>query len=226
MRLILSLVLAAGLLQNPGPQIEERINRAVELARQQKNEEAYEEFRAILKEDPGNLRVSALLAGMELATGRVKESIARAEVLLESDPKNADLHELLGQAYMAARDWKKAEGEWRWLIAERPNSEQAHMQLGAVLLQSDRFESALLEVNRALEINPKRSDARSLRGNLRRTLAWPTQTASGKVLRKDWCGLAREAHSRQSPIAPTRMRSIPTPPNQYRPPKTQRPPRH
>ncbi len=142
------------------------LDKGIELVRQQKFEAARTEFEAVLKAEPGNARAAALLAAAELQTGLVKSGIARAEILLEKDPKNPDLHELLGQGYMAARDWEKAEREWRWMTAERPNSEQAHMQLAAALLQRDRLPEALAAANRSLEINGKRSDVRSLRGNI------------------------------------------------------------
>jgi tetratricopeptide (TPR) repeat protein len=142
------------------------LEKGIELVRQQKYEAARAEFEAVLKAEPGNARAAALLAAAELQTGFVKSGIARAEILLEKDPNNADLHELLGQAYLTARDWEKAEREWRWMTRERPNSEQAHMQLAAALLQRDKLTDALAAVNRALEINGKRSDARSLRANI------------------------------------------------------------
>jgi len=142
------------------------LEKGIELVRQQKFDAARAEFEAVLKAEPGNARAAALLAAAELQTGLVKSGIARAEILLEKDPKNPDLHELLGQAYMANRDWEKAEREWRWMTVERPNSEQAHMQLAAALLQRDRLPDALTAVNRSLEINAKRSDVRSLRGNI------------------------------------------------------------
>src|SRR5260221_2033040 len=109
------------------------LDKGIELVRQQKFEAARAEFEAVLRADPRNGRAAALLAAAELQTGLVKSGIARAEILLEKDPKNLDLHELLGQGYMVAREWEKAEREWRWMTAERPNSEQAHMQLAAAL---------------------------------------------------------------------------------------------
>src|SRR5579871_4512313 len=69
------------------------------------------------------------------------------------------------------------EAEWRFLLERRPRSEQSHMQLGAVLLQEDRYQDALAEVTKALEIAPKRNDARSLRGNILATLGQINQAA-------------------------------------------------
>ncbi len=165
-----ALLLIVGLLQTPGTParsaMEDRIERALALARQEKFEQAREEFRAILEAEPGNRRAATFLAAMEMQTGQVEQAIRRAKRLLEADPRNPDLHELLGEAYVTARDWENAEKEWRAVLADRPNSEQAHRQVAVALLQRNRFEEALAEASRALEINPRRSDIRSLRGNI------------------------------------------------------------
>lgn len=142
------------------------LEKATELLRQQKYDQARAELDAILKADPGNGRAAALLAATDLQTGFVKSAVARAEILVERDPQNADLHELLGQAYIATREWTKAEKEWRWMVEHRPEAEQSHMQLAVVLMQRDQFPAALAAVSRCLEMNPKRGDAHSLRGNI------------------------------------------------------------
>ena len=62
--MFLVLIVAAGLLQTPAPaggataspSQQERIDRAIELVRQEKLAEAFEEFRAILEAEPGNKR--------------------------------------------------------------------------------------------------------------------------------------------------------------------------
>lgn len=168
MKAFLTILLFASLVwgQAARPGQKEKIDQAIELARQQKHQRALDEFLAILKNDPGNKQVATYVAAMEFQTGRVLECLARTQTLLKNDPKNPDLLELLGQSYMSTREWNKAEAAWRALLKERPDSEQAHMQLGAVLLQNNRFESALFEINRSLEINPRRTDIHSLRGNI------------------------------------------------------------
>ncbi len=161
MRTLLAILLFASVLP-----AQDRMDKAMELARQQKYQQALDEFLAIVKSDPANKKAAMYAAAMEFQTGRMPECIARTQILLKSDPKNADMLELLGQSYMATRDWKKAEDAWRAVLKERPSSDQAHMQLGAVLLQYSRFESALFETNLALEINSRRADIHSLRGNI------------------------------------------------------------
>jgi tetratricopeptide (TPR) repeat protein len=160
-----ALLLAAGAAAQQ-PAVSDPLAPGIQLARENKFAAAAREFTKVLKADPANRRAAALLAAMELQSGQAQEAIARARGLLEGDPQNPDLHELLGQAYMAARDWKSAAAEWQWLIQARPDFDQGHLQLAAVLLQLDRYQEALHEVSRALEISPGRGDARSLRGNI------------------------------------------------------------
>jgi tetratricopeptide (TPR) repeat protein len=172
---ILALVLAQAASQAVPPP--DRVDRALELIHEQKYEMAYGVLLDLVKDDPTNARAFPFLAAMELQTGRLDDAESHINALVQHDPENADLRELSGQLYMARRDWKKAEEQWRWIIGQRPNSEQAHMQLAAVLLQQDRYNDALAEVSRSLEISPKRSDARSLRGNILAALGQINQAA-------------------------------------------------
>jgi tetratricopeptide (TPR) repeat protein len=149
----------------------DRTDHALELIRQQKHEQAYQELAALVKDEPANTRAMAFLAAMELQTGRLADCQRHVDELVSKEPENPDLRELKGQLFMARREWTNAEVEWRWILNQRPNSEQAHMQLAAVLLQQDHFNDALAEVSKSLEINPKRSDARSLRGNIYASLS-------------------------------------------------------
>jgi Tfp pilus assembly protein PilF len=155
----------------------DRVDRAIQLIHEEKYEMAYQVLMELVKDDPTNARAFPFLAAMELQTGRLADAESHIGALLAHDPDNGDLRELSGQLSMAKRDWKKAEEQWRFLIEQRPNSEQAHIQLAAVLLQEDRYNDALGEVTRALEIAPKRSDARSLRGNILAALGQINQAA-------------------------------------------------
>jgi Tfp pilus assembly protein PilF len=169
------LILAMLLAQAP-PQVD-RVDRALELIHQEKYEMAYQVLIDLVKDDPTNERAFPFLAAMELQTGRLADAENHINALVAHDPDNADLRELSAQLFMARRDWKKAEEQWRWIAEQRPNSAQAHMQLAAVLLQEDRYNDALAEVSRALEISPRRNDARSLRGNILATLGQINQAA-------------------------------------------------
>ncbi len=178
--LLLAALLACLLAPAGGAQNSERLERAVELLRQNKVAEARAELEAILRAEPGNARAEAYLAAAEIQAGEAAEAIARAQRLLEADPDNTDLHELLGRAYLANRDWAPAEKQWRGVLKARPNSEEGHFQLANALLQLGKFEEGLAAVTRAVEINPRRSDARALRGNLLASLGRSEEAA------KDW----------------------------------------
>lgn len=192
--LMLAVALAAGAARGEAQQAPAsnaaRLERAIELLRQEKPAEARAELEAIVKAEPGNAQAEAYLAAAELHTGDVEAAIARASRLLQADPDNIDLHELLGQAHMLNRDWAPAEKEWRAVLAARPNSEEAHFQLANALLQLGHFQEGLQEVTRAVEINPRRSDARALRGNTLASLGRMEEAAN------EWnLALARDANN-------------------------------
>src|SRR5437870_2786427 len=92
------------------------VDHALDLIRQQKHEQAYTELRDIVGKDPANARAKAFLAATELQLGRLDDCQRHVTELTEGDPKNPDLRELKGQLLMARREWKQAEGEWRWIL--------------------------------------------------------------------------------------------------------------
>ena len=145
-----------------------RLDVAVEALRAGRFEEARARLETIVAALPSHARAAAFLATAEIRTGDVERGIARAERLLAADAGvlAADLHELLGQAEMEQRRWIRAEHHWRALIEERPGSEEAHYRLACTLAQQGRGQDALEAAKRAIGINPRRSDAMALRGNL------------------------------------------------------------
>ncbi len=161
---------------------EDRLDRAIEKLRANRVAEARAELEAIVEAQPGNARAHAYLAAAEIKTGDVELAITRARRLLEADPDDADVHDLLGQARMLNRQWTEAEKHWRAVIQQRPNSEEAHFQLATTLLQLGNTKEGLDAVTRAVEINPRRSDARALRGNLLASIGRAEEGA------KEWIG--------------------------------------
>ena len=144
-----------------------RLDAAVEALRAGRYDEARARLETIVAAQPTNARAAAFLAPAEIRTGDIERGIARAEKVLASEGvAAADMHELLAQAHMEQRRWTRAEHHWRALIEERPNSEEAHYRLAFTLAQQGRNKDAMAAAARAAEINPRRSDALALRGNL------------------------------------------------------------
>lgn len=164
---VLSVVFAALLLACAGwAQQVDPVEHAVELLRQNRVAEARVELQAVLERDPGNTQAAAYLVTAEIEAGETESAVARARRLAEAEPDNTDFQTLLAQAYGANSDWPLAEKQWRLVTERRPGSEGAHFEYGRVLLQMARFDDGLREVNRALEIDPNRTDVRALKGNL------------------------------------------------------------
>lgn len=168
----------------------ERLDRAIEKLQAGRVAEARAELGVLVEREPGNARAHAYLATAEIQTGDVEQAVARAKRLVEDDPEDSDLRELLARAYMASHNWAFAEKQWRIVIERRTRSEEAHFQLASTLAQLGRFEDAQVYAGRAAEINPRRADARALRGNLLASLGRADEAA------KEWHGaLAADANN-------------------------------
>ncbi len=83
---------------------------------------------------------------------KAKENLRRA---LELKPGSPDALITLGTIQMGSDwDWEKAEESLKLATANAPNSSVAHMRYGALLIRMRRFDEALTEFERAVELDP------------------------------------------------------------------------
>lgn len=74
-----------------------------------------------------------------------KEAIALMDGLIEKEPKNAYFHELMGQIYRDSGDFKAALKHYKMANDYGPKSALIKMELGHVLLESERTDQNLRE---------------------------------------------------------------------------------
>ncbi len=132
--------------------------------------EAMAQYRAALDLQPDLPSARFNLANALMKSGRLEEAIANYRKLQASEPDFATVRERLAQALTAhARRLKaddriaEAAAECREAITLAPNEEEAHGDLGALLMLQGHFTDALAELNRALELDPADFDARENR---------------------------------------------------------------
>lgn len=82
----------------------EEINHARTLLKEGSAEEAWKILRALLRENPDNNEVNALLVEASFTTGRDNQALAGLERLAELNPANASLQLALAKAYARAGD--------------------------------------------------------------------------------------------------------------------------
>jgi TolB-like protein/DNA-binding winged helix-turn-helix (wHTH) protein/Tfp pilus assembly protein PilF len=99
----------------------------------------------------GYTQLSSFIPPMEVLP-RAKEAALKA---VELDDTSAEAHASLGIAkYKYDWDWPGAEKEYLRAIALNPGYEAAHRRYGLLLGEMGRFEEAIAELKRALELDP------------------------------------------------------------------------
>ncbi len=134
------------------------------------------EFRYALREDPalaeahaGAADAFSTLAWLEFA--RPKEAFPRARAAalraVRLDPALAEAHASLGFVrFLYDRAWVEAETEFRRSIALNPNYPTAHQFYSDLLKALGRLDEALVEVERARELDPLSLGINTARGHV------------------------------------------------------------
>ncbi|HSL94817.1 MAG TPA: tetratricopeptide repeat protein [Thermoleophilia bacterium] len=122
---------------------------------------------ASIKEDPNDLGLRLQLAEAYGAVGQFDESVEQFEVVLQLDEDNPDALTGLGLIAMFEGEWESAEGYWRSVIDEIGGGQYAgvdqrlavaYHQLGATLIERERYREATKYLDEALRIRPHASD--------------------------------------------------------------------
>ncbi len=104
-------------------------------------------------------KASALVAQAEYYTGNPVDVLTRAQaeaaLAVELDPGDWRGHVALGDVHrLLAWNWTEAEAAYRRATELNPNSESAHRAYGILLAVTGRFDDAVREVDRAVELDP------------------------------------------------------------------------
>lgn len=140
-----------------------RFNLALALYKGARIPEAEEEFRRVVEREPGNRNATLLLADCRLQMGQdrsVIEMLSPLEVALGDDRLFAYL---LGTALVRENELQRGQ-----VLIDRlfkgGDSAEAHLLLGAQHLRHEDHRSAIEELKRAVELNPKLPTVQALYG--------------------------------------------------------------
>ena len=92
-------------------------------------------------------------------TGRFTDAAAQLEALLPYASKSFEVHELLGLVYAAESQDAKAVGQLDLAVRLKPDSAAARTNLAASLFHSGKSDSAELQFQKALQLEPGNYDA-------------------------------------------------------------------
>jgi tetratricopeptide (TPR) repeat protein len=112
---------------------------------------------------PENARAHAALAEQLQADGELPEALAHHAQAAALDPKNADYPFRQGRAAFGLHDLPAAESAFREAVRRDPLFAQGWKALGVAVLEQGRREEALLDMRRALELDPGMTDAPRMR---------------------------------------------------------------
>ncbi|HEY2961496.1 MAG TPA: tetratricopeptide repeat protein [Pyrinomonadaceae bacterium] len=113
-----------------------------------------ERFIAAAPPNPQTTNARLVLADCQVRLGEYKKVIDALSPLAETDSSNRMLAYLLGSALIGDRQLDKGQ-EIIDRLFRNEDSAEAHLLIGSILLLADDAQSALKEVQRALELNPK-----------------------------------------------------------------------
>jgi tetratricopeptide (TPR) repeat protein len=131
-----------------------RFNMALAYYKSARLAEAIPEFQALHQADPGDIRISMLLADCYLQTGQFSEAVDALQGLAVPAEDRDAVDYVLGMALI--RSGKVTEGQVHVdRILNRGESAEGHFLLGSALFMSGNYPSAVQEFSKAASLNPK-----------------------------------------------------------------------
>jgi tetratricopeptide (TPR) repeat protein len=118
-------------------------------------EEAETQARALLERAPDSPSGHALLGYIEYERGHLPEAVQHFERALDREPNDADALFYMGISYIAAGQTERALATGRRIVASDPLASLSWMLSGATRWFVGRFDEALPDLERGLELDPQ-----------------------------------------------------------------------
>ncbi|WP_374350777.1 tetratricopeptide repeat protein, partial [Chitinimonas sp.] len=136
-----------------------RLEAAIAVSVAGKLEEADQQLRLLLSEQPDNLYILNALGSNSARLGKISEAAHFLELVVSRDPKNAGAHNNLGNLHKIAGNRDAAIASYSRSIELQPGYAEAHYNLGISLAEAGRRDEAIESYERALMFNPAYPEA-------------------------------------------------------------------
>jgi len=164
---LLTLIAAAlflGACTTPEKAKAQHVARGQALLKDKKFQEASLEFRNALQIDDQLAEAHWGLANAYEGLQRYQEAFEEMRQVVELDPNNLDVRVKLGNYYLMGSKQSpaaitEAERLAKEVLQKNPNHIEGHVLMGSVLFAQDHKPEAFAELNRAIEIDPKRVES-------------------------------------------------------------------
>lgn len=137
------------------------------LSRQNRDEEAQEQFHRVIELLPGNAEAHSCLGAIEMRAGRREEALRLFERARELDPKYGDNIARLAEARRFLHDLDGALEAYEEAMRLDPRSALAWHGRGIVRALQQDLSAADADLSKALELDPALGDAAATRGEVR-----------------------------------------------------------
>lgn len=139
------------------------LRRAFLLLEQKRYADAEKELKKALADDPQNATIYAVLAECAIQQDHLAEALEMAKQALNLDAGNAYHHSVLAVAYMANRDLTAAKAAIEEAISLDPYDAHYYFLRGNIAYAQKKWDFALINANKALEIDAESVNAINLR---------------------------------------------------------------
>ena len=164
---LLTLIAAAlflGACTTPEKAKAQHVARGQALLKDKKFQEASLEFRNALQIDDQLAEAHWGLANAYEGLQRYQEAFEEMRQVVELDPNNLDVRVKLGNYYLMGSKQSpaaitEAERLAKEVLQKNPNHIEGHVLMGSVLFAQDHKPEAFAELNRAIEVDPKRVES-------------------------------------------------------------------
>jgi tetratricopeptide (TPR) repeat protein len=151
--------LAGQALESSNPQAVSLYKEGLQLAGQDKFNEAIEKLSQAIKTDPNFIQAHLRYMDAFRSAGRGKEVVTMYENLLKQNPSSALYHFLYGRT-LNDMDAKRA--EYKKALAVDPTFYWAQLGIGGSYLIEKRYDEAIVALNKTLNLKPGMVDAMRL----------------------------------------------------------------
>ena len=131
-------------------------------------------YQSALKLQPEDPQTLTDYGEMLLAQDRFDEALLRLQKAVDLAPYFPEAHNGLGRAFAGKGDSKTALGEFARAVLLNPQLIDGYLNIAMILIQDQRYDDAITELDEALSIDPTHGTVR--------TLAIQTNLESGQIL--------------------------------------------
>lgn len=148
----------------------EKLARAIETHQRGELKEAFELYRGVLQDEPGNVDALHYFGVLAHQVGDSDKAVTLIRAALEIDPGYAAAHNNLGNVLRGLRRLDEAAAAYERVLELEPAEPSALNNLGSVYHALDRGEEALALYDRAVAARPDHPAAHVNRGHVLRSL--------------------------------------------------------